>query len=115
MSASQLLADLVRLGIRIEAHEDRLRYSPRSSVTPDLEARIRAHKRELLEMLKRNPSSKEFDPTDANDAWQALVDRLQEDTRFPPTILEGLRLAEARWVNEISRRELPSSRPVKEG
>lgn len=51
MSAAQLMTDLARLGICIEAHGDRLRYSPRSAVTPDLADRMKAHKRELLAIL----------------------------------------------------------------
>ena len=49
MSAAQLMTDLTRLGIHVEAHGDRLRYSPRSAVTPDLADRMKAHKGELLE------------------------------------------------------------------
>ena len=52
MSAADLMTDLARLGIRIEAHGDRLRYSPRSAVTPDLTARMKAHKPELLAILR---------------------------------------------------------------
>lgn len=51
MSAAQLMTDLARLGIRIEAHGDRLRYSPRSAVTPVLADRMKAHKGELLAIL----------------------------------------------------------------
>ena len=52
MRAAQLMADLTRLGIRLEAHGDRLRYSPRSAVTPELVDRMKAHKPELLAMLQ---------------------------------------------------------------
>lgn len=52
MSATQLITDLDRLGIRIEAHGDRLRYSPRSAVTPELANRMRARKAELLAILR---------------------------------------------------------------
>ena len=52
MNAAQLMTDLARLGIRIEAHGDRLRYSPRSAVTPDLAQRMKTHKGELLEILQ---------------------------------------------------------------
>jgi hypothetical protein len=57
MSAAQLITDLARLGIRIKAHGDRLRYSPRSAVTPDLADRMKAHKGKLLAILRRDPDS----------------------------------------------------------
>ena len=46
------MAHLTQLGIRLEAHGDRLRYSPRSAVTPDLADHMKAHKGELLAMLR---------------------------------------------------------------
>ena len=52
MSAAELIDDLARLGITIEAHADRLRYSPRSAVTPDLLGRLKDHKAELLAILR---------------------------------------------------------------
>ena len=48
----QSMADLARLGIRLEAHSDRLRYSPRSAVTPDLADRMKSHKTELMAILR---------------------------------------------------------------
>ncbi len=51
MSAARLMTDLAQLGIRIEAHGDRLRYSPRSALTPDLADRMKVHKAELLAIL----------------------------------------------------------------
>ena len=62
MRAAQLMADLTRLGIRLEAHGDRLRYSPRSAVTPDLAERMTAHKAELLALLRP-----EADPVESTD------------------------------------------------
>ena len=41
MSAAELMADLTRLGIRLEAHGDRLRYWPRSALTPELANRMK--------------------------------------------------------------------------
>ena len=52
MIATELLADLTRLGIRLEAHGDRLRFWPRSAVTTDMGARIKTHKDELLAVLR---------------------------------------------------------------
>lgn len=51
MSVTDLLADVARLGIKLEAHGDRLRYCPRSAVTPELIEHLTAHKAELLAML----------------------------------------------------------------
>ena len=44
--------ELAQRGIRIEASGDRLRFSPRSAVTPDLADRMKAHKGELLTILR---------------------------------------------------------------
>ncbi|NQT39186.1 MAG: hypothetical protein HQ581_16935 [Planctomycetes bacterium] len=52
MSAESLLMDLVRLGIKLEAHGDRLRYHPQGAMTPDLIDRLRTHKAELLAALR---------------------------------------------------------------
>ena len=51
MSAADLLLDMGRLGIRLEADGERLRYFPRSALTPDLLDRLKAHKGELLATL----------------------------------------------------------------
>lgn len=57
MSAAELLLDLGRLGIRLEPHGDRLRYSPRSALTPFLADRLKAHMVELLELLRPAPDA----------------------------------------------------------
>jgi hypothetical protein len=51
MNATELLSDLTRQGIRLEAQGERLRYFPRSAVTADLIERMKAHKGELLAMV----------------------------------------------------------------
>ena len=51
MNATELLEDLNRLGIRLAVHGDRLRYSPRSAVTPELANRMKAHSDSLAEQL----------------------------------------------------------------
>ncbi len=58
-SAVDLLIDLTRRGIELVAHEDRLRYRPRSAVTPDLAERMKAHKCELMAILR--PEAPEVD------------------------------------------------------
>ena len=100
MSTAQLMTYLTRLGIRIEAHGDRLRYSPRSAVTPDLANRMKAHKGELLAILRHDPKAPAIDLTDATQVWQAALDRLEGDPLFPPDVMEGLRATDARWAND---------------
>ena len=65
MSAAQLMTDLARLGICIEAHGDRLRYSPKSTVTPDMAARMKDHKGNLLAILRRDLEARDSDPINA--------------------------------------------------
>src|SRR5262245_47685583 len=57
MTAADLLLDLVRLGVGLQADGERLRYFPRSVLTPDLLDRLKAHKTELLAMLRRPPEA----------------------------------------------------------
>lgn len=68
MSAADLLLDLGRLGIRLEAGADRLRYFPRSALTPDLLDRLKAHKAELLAMLRPAPDLAPALPAPASEA-----------------------------------------------
>jgi hypothetical protein len=51
-AAAELLVEVSRLGIELVAHGDRLRYRPRTAVTPDLAERLRIHKGELLTILR---------------------------------------------------------------
>ena len=50
------MADLGQLGIRLEAHGNRLRFWPRSAVTPDLTDRMKSRKGELLAILRPEAS-----------------------------------------------------------
>ena len=52
MTTAELIDDLRQRGIRLEAHGDKLRYSPRDAVTGDLLAMLQAHKGDLLAMLQ---------------------------------------------------------------
>jgi len=54
LAAQDLLAQLSGIGVEIEAHGDRLRYRPRSAMTPDLLAAVKSCKPELLEILATN-------------------------------------------------------------
>ena len=53
MTPGKLLVELFRRGVRVEADGDRLRYSPRSRVTPELVELMRQHKPALLQTLGR--------------------------------------------------------------
>lgn len=99
------MADLDRLGIRIEAHGDRLRYSPRSLVTPDLIDRMKARKGELLAILRDDPQAQAIDLTDSKQVWQAALDRLEGSPSFPPDVMEPLRAADARWADDSKANE----------
>ena len=68
MSAAQLLADLERRGIRLDADGERLLFHPRSALTPDLLDRLKAHKAELLTLILRGSI---FDIDSAPDAGPA--------------------------------------------
>ena len=55
MTPYELLTDLARQGIVLEADGDRLRYYPRSALTPGLLARLKAHQADLLARLRSAP------------------------------------------------------------
>lgn len=82
MSAAQLMVDLTQLGIHIMADGDRLRYLPRSAVTPDLAARIKSHKDVMLEILHQNPEISALD------------------------MIESLRAAAIQWVQDPEAGEM---------
>jgi hypothetical protein len=90
MSTLQLMTDLDRLGIQLEAHGDQLRYSPKAAMTPELAERVKTHKPALLVILAAND-------VHAAVLWQAALDLLEEDPEFPPETLAACRGAEASW------------------
>ncbi len=90
----ELMSDLRERGILLKAHGDRLRYSPRSSVTPELAQRMKAHKVALLAILTT-------DDIPAAVLWQAALDLLEGDPEFPPEMLVCCRRASARWESEL--------------
>ena len=100
MSAADLLTELTRLGIHLEANGDRLRYSPRSAVTRDLARRMTVHKAALLKILSIKSDTPAIDLNDATAVWQAALDRLDGDPLFPPDLMEALRSADAQWRHE---------------
>ena len=85
--ATVLLLDLTRRGIELEAHRDKLRYRPRSAMTPELAERITAHRGELLTILQE-PRSADFEqsgPVRPVDADQRQTHRQEpgQPTRVP--------------------------------
>ena len=105
MIAAELLTDLAQRGIRLEAHGDRLRYSPRSAMTPDLAERIKANKGELLSLLRFNPDAPAFDLTNADAVWQTTLDLLEGKPLFPTDVMEALRAADVRWESDNATTE----------
>ncbi len=70
VNAAELLVDLARRGIRLDADGERLRYHPRSALTAKLLERLKAYKAELLTLLR---TRQDFDVDDAPDAEPALA------------------------------------------
>ena len=59
MSVTALIAELGELGIELGQQDCRIWYRPRSSMTPDLVERMKAHQGALLAMLRPNPPAEE--------------------------------------------------------
>jgi hypothetical protein len=55
MTAMQLLADLSRRGIKLEARDGQLRYFPKAAIGPQLLTALRRHKLELMAVLTSEP------------------------------------------------------------
>ncbi len=72
---AQLLADLNARGIKLAPHGDRLRFSPRGAMTPELAERLRTHKVEVLAHLAGEDPKVEDVPVEDN----ALEDNPVED------------------------------------
>ena len=53
--AAQLLEELVRRGIEVHLEGNDIRIRPKSAVTPDLRARLVAHKGEAVAILRERP------------------------------------------------------------
>ncbi|MDG1510504.1 MAG: hypothetical protein P8R31_02345 [Mariniblastus sp.] len=98
-SAEQLLADLAGLRIRIEAHGERLRYSPQSVVTPELTERMKAHKTAILAILRQAPDTLQFGTLEATAVRQAATRQLEGDKLFPTELSKLPSSANVRWVD----------------
>jgi len=98
MSVTELMFDLRARGILLEAHGDRLRYSPKSTMTPELAQRMKAQKPTLLAILTA-------DDVPAAVLWQAALDLLEDDPEFPPEMLADCRRASVKWERERPARD----------
>lgn len=83
MNAEDLITDLSALGIELQAHGDRLRFRPRSAVTPDLAERMAACKSELLTLLSGIPHWPSVTP-EANEVYWTLVDEADREYLLAP-------------------------------
>ncbi|MDA1326293.1 MAG: hypothetical protein O3C34_16305 [Proteobacteria bacterium] len=100
---ADLLADCEAHGIRLTpANGDGLNIdAPQDTLTPDLLARLKAHKVELLTILRGNSDAPATELTDATQLWKAVLNELDGDPLFPPEMLTALRAADARWAGEL--------------
>jgi hypothetical protein len=93
MTVTEVMIDLRDRGIQLEAHGDRLRYSPKEAMTLELAERVNTHKPVLLAILTANDVS-------AAVLWQAALDLLEGDPDFPTAILADYRRASVHWEFE---------------
>lgn len=112
---ADLLADCDAHGIRLAlADGGRLEIdAPQNALTPDLSARLKAHKAALLVMLRPAPDLPLVNQDDAAAVWQAAPDRLEAERLFPPDVMESLRAAEVRWGYEPAPAVATSDAPAK--
>ena len=120
MSASELLAKIGRLGIRLEVVDDRLRYAPRSVLPAELAEQLRAEKAEVVRLLQGPPVETSdalpvatgpdgwpidsFDPDDLApcpacrtlELWQSIAGRWRCQRCDPPTVADRLEKTAAR-------------------
>ena len=108
MNSSQLLAELERLGVRLEAHDNRLRFTPASAVTTEILGQMKAHKSDLLETLaERDWTAGSVHPDTVpvcrtcgrQEAWQTLLGNWRCLRCDPPKNARRLRM-KAEWLRQ---------------
>lgn len=62
MSALELYTLLTKHGVILEASGDRLRYSPKDALTPELVEQVRQHKRALVTLLEGKAGGRSVPP-----------------------------------------------------
>jgi hypothetical protein len=100
-----LLVDLATRGVELRAEGSRLRFRPRSAVTPDLAGRLKTHKAQMLAILQgaEGPAAEaeafiqHVRSGGDNDLAEALAEAWQERLSIG-TADGGLTLAEAAAV-----------------
>jgi hypothetical protein len=98
---ADLLAECEARGIRLTPAGDGLKIdAPQDTLRPELLARLKARKAELLAMLRPTPELAPINRTDATAVWQAALDLLEGHPLFPRDLIEQLRVADAQWVDE---------------
>ena len=90
MTATAMLADLHRSGIRLEARGDRLHVEARpGTITDDLRRLLTEHKAELLAELK---------PTDT----RARLHRIPSDASLPASVMDTIDADELHLYDDLS-------------
>lgn len=100
MSVAELINDLLAAGMTVQVYGERLRYTPKTAMTPELLERLTTHKAELLTLLRKRAEAQVVNLSDATAVWQATVDRLENDPDFSEEGIRALRAADVRWVSD---------------
>jgi len=118
MSAAALLAELRADGVILAADGDKLAIeAARGILTPELMARMRAAKPELMALLAGDLAAND-DAEPAQDLpllaalaeFDALIERLCDLSRYPADVRENMRQARRRMSPDNLRLELPVMR-----
>jgi hypothetical protein len=109
MSAAQLLHDLKQMGVHLEVAGERLRYSPKAALTPEVLERLRRYKFELLAILREQTERPTVNLDDPNAVWQAALNELEGDKLFPAELLQALRSARVAWNQNSGPGHLPAA------
>lgn len=122
MSASALLSELRAAGVTLAATGDRLKIEAAPGIiTPELTARLKASKPELLAILAGNAAANDAPEADTEPAqdlpllaalaeFDALIERLCDVSRYPADVREEMRQARRRMSPDNLRLELPVMR-----
>jgi len=65
----ELLEELKAIGVEVTQQGENLAIRPASKVPPELKARLRAHKAEVLAILKARPATKPAKPIECQYDW----------------------------------------------
>ena len=117
VTTSELLNILVHRGIQIAADDDRLRYFPRSAVTPALLDGLKAHKAELPAILRVRATLPDVVQEEAQDDAELLwrVSRLSAEGQelWRRRCIE--RIAAGEPIGGVGWRSLVDVRRVRKG